>query len=65
MVMDRDQVIEAMCEAVNDMNRQIAWQNGIPSDQMDETINNMQSELAHGNGVILDKLIELDIVTDL
>lgn len=63
--MDREEVLDAMCEAVNEMNRQIAWQNGIPSDQIEDTINKMQEELRHGNSFILDKLIDIGAIADL
>lgn len=63
--MTRDEIILEMCEVVNDMNRQMAWQNGIPSDQVDQVISQMQAELMAANAVILDKLIDLGVINDL
>lgn len=60
--MSRDEIIHEMCEVVNDMNRQMAAQNGVPQEQVDQVIVNMQQELMYGNSLILDKLIELDLI---
>lgn len=60
--MTRDDILVEMCEVINDMNRQTAWQNGVASDQVDQVISNMQAELMAANNLILDKLIELDVI---
>lgn len=59
MVMQKEEVIKAMTEAINDMNRQMAWENGVSSDQVDETLASMQTELNRVNAIVYDKLSEL------
>jgi hypothetical protein len=62
--MNREAVIDEMVEVINQMNRELAWSNGIPSDQVNTLIDSMQQELRHGNGLIYDKLVELDLIKE-
>lgn len=62
--MEKDRVIEEMCEVINNMNRQFAWQSGIPSDQVNDMIQKMQPELKHGNGLIYDRLVEIGVISE-
>jgi|AntAceMinimDraft_6_1070360.scaffolds.fasta_scaffold00030_72 hypothetical protein len=62
--MNREAVIDEMSDAINKMNKEIAWSNGVPADQVDEVISAMQGELRHGNGLIYDKLVELGLIKE-
>jgi len=62
--MNREAVIDEMVEVINTMNRELAWSQGIPSDQIEQLIVSMQQELRHGNGMIYDKLVELDVIKE-
>ena len=57
--MQKEEVIKAMTDTINDMNRQMAWENGVSSDQVDETLASMQDELNRVNAIVYDKLNEL------
>ena len=41
--MQKEEVIKAMTDTINDMNRQMAWENGVSSDQVDETLANFKN----------------------
>ena len=62
--MNRESVIDEMVGVINTMNREIAWSQGIPADQIEQLIESMQQELRHGNGLIYDKLVELDLIKE-
>lgn len=62
--MEKDRVVDEMCEVINNMNRQVAWQNGIPSDQVNDLIMRMQPELKYGNGLIYDRLVEIGAISE-
>ncbi len=60
--MNKEDVISLMCEVINDMIRQVAFQSGIPSDQAAMAINEQQPELRRVNGLIYDKLVSAGII---
>ncbi len=60
--MNKEDVVTLMCEVINEMNRQMAFQSGIPSDQADAVIKEQQSELRRVNGLIYDKLVSAAII---
>jgi uncharacterized protein YqfB (UPF0267 family) len=63
MVMTKDEIIAVMTDTINKMNREQAWQNGVPSDQVEQVISQMQPELNRVNGIVYDKLAELGLWT--
>lgn len=62
--MNREAIIDEMVEVINGMNRELAWSNGIPADQVEQLISSMQQDLRHGNGLIYDKLYELGLIKE-
>ena len=60
--MNKEDVVALMCETINEMNRQMAFQSGIPSDQADLVIKQQQDELKRVNGLIYDKLFAAGII---
>lgn len=64
MVMDKKQVIYAMTETINEMNRQMAFQNGIPSDQVQQLLMQQQPELMRVNEMLYDKLVTLGVINN-
>lgn len=60
--MNREDVVRIMTEVVNDMNRQMAWTQGIPSNQVDEVLSKQKGELDRVNGLIYDKLKSMGII---
>lgn len=61
--MTKDEIIAVMTDTINKMNREQAWQNGVPSDQVEQVISQMQPELNRVNGIVYDKLAELGLWT--
>jgi hypothetical protein len=61
--MNRDEVVKLMTDVVNDINKQMAWQTGMPSDQLNQAIAQMQPELNRVNGLIYDKLKSLGVIS--
>lgn len=59
--MTKDETVAVMTEVVNKLNRERAWSNGIPSDQVDQALEHMQEELKTVNALIYDKLDELGL----
>lgn len=62
--MDKKQVIYAMTETINEMNRQMAFQNGIPSDQVQQLLMQQQPELMRVNEMLYDKLVTLGVINN-
>ena len=60
--MNREDVVRIMTEVVNEMNRQMAWQQGVPSDKVDEVLSKQKGELDRVNGLIYDKLKTIGII---
>lgn len=60
--MNKEDVVLLMCEVINDMNRQMAFQSGVPSDQVAAVIKEQQPELQRVNGLIYDKLAAAGII---
>ena len=58
----KDEVVEIMTNVINDMNRQLGWQNQTPSDQVDAFIEQMKPELNRVNGLLYDKLKEVGVI---
>jgi hypothetical protein len=56
MVMNREDVVNIMTDVVNEMNRQMAWSQGIPSDQVEDVLKKQKGELDRVNGLIYDRL---------
>lgn len=60
--MYRDEAIELMCNTVNEMNRSMAAQAGLPSEQIEDFITQGQRQLKHVNGLLYDTLKENGVI---
>ena len=62
--MYREEVIALMTNAINDMNRQVAMQQQMPSEQIDQMIVAMQPQLINVNGMLYDLLKSNGIINN-
>ena len=60
--MYRDEVVNLMCETVNTLNRKMAAQTNMPSDQIEQFIKQGQDQLKYVNGMLYDTLKENGVI---
>ena len=62
MVMYRQEVIELMTNAINDMNRRRGTEAGLREEEVDQAINMMLPELNNVNALLYDLLVDNGII---
>lgn len=60
--MRREEAIEIMNNAILDMNRRMAEEQNIPSQQIDMTLDQMKPQLTEANGLIFDALYDNGVI---
>jgi hypothetical protein len=60
--MNREEAIELMCSAVNNMNRKIGQEALIPSDNIEKMIEESSEQLRGVNGMLYDLLASNGII---
>jgi hypothetical protein len=60
--MNKDEVVEIMCNVVEDINRKLAENMPIGSDQLEEMLAQSRPQLVSINGALYDKLFEYGII---
>lgn len=54
----RDEAVELMTSAIDKMNREMAAQANIPSDQVEQTLSQQRPQLNYVNGMLFDLLVD-------
>lgn len=54
----RDEVVQLMSDFVDNMNRQMAIQQSVPSDQVEQALSQQRPQLMYVNGLLFDLLVE-------
>jgi hypothetical protein len=54
----RDEAVNLMTEAIDKMNREMAAQANIPSDQVEQTLSQQRPQLNYVNGMLFDLLVD-------
>ncbi len=62
MVMYRQEVIELMTNAINDMNRKRGIEAGLREDEVDMAISSMSQELRNVNALLYDLLVDNGVI---
>lgn len=60
--MYREEVIELMTKTIEDMNRDIAESQFVPSDQVEAILSQARPELMRVNGLLYDTLVENGVI---
>jgi len=60
--MNKDEVVEIMCKVVEDINRKMAEDMPIGSDELEQALAKNRSQLVSINGAIYDKLLDYGII---
>lgn len=60
--MYRDEVVELMTKTIEDMNREIAASQFVPSEQVDSILEQTRPELMRVNGLLYDTLVDNGII---
>jgi hypothetical protein len=60
--MYRDEVVQIMTDAINNMNREHGYKMMLPSEQIEETILRSAPELMRVNGMLYDLLVEFGVI---
>lgn len=60
--MYRDEAIELMTKTIEDMNRDIAASQFVPSDQVETILAQARPELVRVNGLLYDTLVENGVI---
>lgn len=60
--MRREEAIEIMNNAILEMNRKMAEEQNIPSQQIDMTLDQMKPQLTEANGLIFDALYDNGVI---
>ena len=60
--MYRQEVIDLMTNAINDMNRQRGIDSGLRADEIDQAISMMSQELNNVNALLYDLLVDNGII---
>lgn len=58
----RQEVVDLMTNAIENMNRQMAVQQNAPSDQVEQAISQQKPQLMFVNGMLYDLLVENGVV---
>jgi hypothetical protein len=58
----RDEVVQLMTDAIDNMNRQMAIQQNAPSDQVEQALSQQRPQLMYVNGMLYDLLLENGII---
>jgi hypothetical protein len=58
----RDEVVQLMTEAIDNMNRQMAIQQNAPSDQVEQALSQQRPQLMYVNGMLYDLLVEHGLI---
>jgi hypothetical protein len=62
MVMYRQEVIELMTKAINDMNRSRGIEMGVREEELDHVISTMANELNNVNAMLYDLLVDNGVI---
>jgi hypothetical protein len=62
MVMYRQEVIDLMTSAINDMNRKRGVEAGVREDELDQAIGAMSPELNNVNAMLYDLLVDNGVI---
>jgi hypothetical protein len=62
--MDKNDVVELMSDYIDNMNRQLAKQNGMDATQTEQMIAQGRPQLVHVNGLLYDLLVENDVISE-
>jgi hypothetical protein len=60
----RQEVVDLMTNAIENMNRQMAVQQNAPSDQVEEAISQQKPQLMYVNGLLYDLLVENGVIVN-
>lgn len=60
----RQEVVDLMTTAIENMNRQMAQQQNAPSDQVEEAISQQKPQLMYVNGMLYDLLVENGVIVN-
>lgn len=60
--MNRQDIVKIMCDVVNNLNYQVAQQQGISAEDAYKAIEGHQEQLQYVNNVLLDELIKKEII---
>lgn len=60
--MNKDEVVEIMCNVVEDINRKIAENMPIASDELEEMLIKHRPQLINVNSALYDKLLDYGII---
>jgi hypothetical protein len=60
----RQEVVDLMTNAIENMNRQMAIQQNAPSDQVEQAISQQKPQLMYVNGMLYDLLVENGIIVN-
>jgi hypothetical protein len=60
----RQEVVDLMTNAIENMNRQMAIQQNAPSDQVEQAISQQKPQLMFVNGMLYDLLVEHGIIVN-
>lgn len=58
----RDEVVKLMTDYIDKMNREMAIQANMPSDQVEQQISQQRPQLMYVNGMLYDLLLENGII---
>jgi hypothetical protein len=60
----RQEVVDLMTNAIENMNRQMAIQQNAPSDQVEQAISQQKPQLMYVNGMLYDLLVENGVIVN-
>ena len=60
--MNKDQTVHLMTEYINQMNKNMAYQAGMPISQIEEFISSSTPELMRVNALLYDLLVEHSVI---
>lgn len=60
----RQEVVDLMTNAIENMNRQMAIQQNAPSDQVEQAISQQKPQLMFVNGMLYDLLVEHGVIVN-
>ena len=58
----RQEVVDIMTNAIENMNRQMAVQQNVPSDQVEQAISQGKPQLMYVNGMLYDLLVDNGVI---